>query len=603
MSWAFHHTILLSLIYLLPLLRAQAIPPSYAPKVGICPSGPLIRSSGSVQAGTQALGAEEAAYIKGRRARILPSAYRQYLANVEAYQKKQRSQLPSYVRRILLGSPEQLPRVSGSLSGGGLRASFVGAGFLNAFDGRNTTAVTSGTGGLLQAFDYLSGLSGGACLAMSLAQGNFPTIYAAVLGRERNSAPSNKTTNANGDTEGWLADMNFVAPAGLLQAYRDVEWWTTVATQVAQKANNGFEVTLGDIYARVLSYHFVNGTTRANFFDPRSAHGLEETLSSLANVPTIKDYSQPFPIITTVPQSKGQGNIQIQQGEAIPITNNQYEFNIYEAGSWDPNLASFVKTSILGTKFQSGRPTNSEKCVTKFDNLGFLISASSNVFRKYDEFATFFNSKAYRPILPAFKTVLSVIPNPFYGLGTPEYLDRESSSLELMDGSFGGENIPFAPLLVPARKVDVIVAFDASDNQNGWPDGTSLRYTSARSKLMPPKSYPFPRIPTQVSGINSSRPTFFGCEESEPPLVIYVPNAPASNLAVGTNLPTITLEVARSKAVQLIDGGTNLASRGILNDPHWPGCLACAVVDRSRRRNREKRTGICATCFQKYCSP
>lgn len=96
-------------------------------------------------------------------------------------------------------------------------------------------------------------------------------------------------------------------------------------------------------------------------------------------------------------------------GAAAPLTNNQYEFGIYESGSWDPNLATFINTAHLGTQ------PNSDHCVQNYDNLGFLVAASSNIFRKYDNLASLFSGNAYTPILPRFETVLSLIPNPFLG--------------------------------------------------------------------------------------------------------------------------------------------------------------------------------------------
>lgn len=579
---------------------------SYAPQSTTCPSAPIIRSAGTVAFGDQALGPKETFYISQRRVKALPGAYRDYSNSVQSFSRRQRVRLPDYVRSIMLGPSYQLPRVSGAISGGGLRASFVGAGFLNAFDARNTSSARKGTGGLLQAMDYITGLSGGACLVMSMSQANFAPVYDLAVGFTPKVSPGKSKTTSNTSTEGWLADMNFIAPAGLSRLLENpillnLKWWTAVAFQVTQKARAGFDVSLGDVYARILAYHFVNGTTRENFFDSDADHGKDETMSSLASVKTIQSYNQPFPIITSVPQSAGQGK-NLQEGDAVPLTNNQYEFNIYESGSWDPNLATFVDTSYLGSTLINGNPSDTKKCMKNFDNLGFLIATSSNIFRKYDSFASLFLPQLYRPVLPALKGVLSLIPNPFYGLGKNDYLDRGSQSLELMDGSFGGENIPFAPLLVPARRVDVILAFDASDDQNGWADGTSLKRTSTRSKLMPNNSYPFPHIPENVSQIDASRPTLFGCEESGVPLVIYFPNSQSNDpTAPATNLPTFSIEVSQRQAVSLLEGGTNLATRGFPNDPLWPACLACAVVDRSRRKSSRQREGLCVDCFRRYC--
>ncbi|KAA1098806.1 Lysophospholipase 1 [Puccinia graminis f. sp. tritici] len=503
---------LLALLYFLSIFSSTYIlgqDHSYAPQNAECPSTSLIRAAGTVTSRNQALGTKESLYIRERRKTVVADAYEDYMKNVESSMRRNRARLPEYVKRILLGPSDHLPRVSGAMSGGGLRASFVGAGILNALDGRNQTSASKGTGGLLQVMDYITGLSGGACLVMSLSQANFPSIYELTMGSDTDA------------TEGWLAEMNFVAKTPL---FLDTKWWVALGAQVSQKALAGFEVSLGDVYSRILAYHFVNGTTRENFFDPQAEHGLEERLSDLSS-----RYSQPFPIITSVAESPGQGPI-IQRGDAVPLSNNQYEFNMYESGSWDPNLASFIETSYLGSPLENGRPSGAKAC-----------------------------PKAYRSFLPALKGVLSLIPNPFYGLGTSEYLDRNSKTLQLMDGSFGG---------VPAREVDAIVAFDASDDVNGWPDGTSLKATSRRSKLLSNDVYPFPRIPESLSQIKITRPTFFGCDEPEVPLVIYIPNSPSTDGSTeATNLPTASLEVSQSRAFSLIEGGTKLASRGISNDP------------------------------------
>lgn len=94
------------------------------------------------------------------------------------------------------------------------------------------------------------------------------------------------------------------------------------------------------------------------------------------------------------------------------------------------------------------------------------------------------------------------------------------------------ENIPFFPLLNPARGLDVIITADASvrpsspyplalladstpkqaDN-NSFPDGSSL-YNSYQKSLLPGyDSLPFPLIPAQdafvAAGLNQ-RPVFFG---------------------------------------------------------------------------------------------
>jgi len=54
--------------------------------------------------------------------------------------------------------------------------------------------------------------------------------------------------------------------------------------EVKGKHDAGFPVTIGDLWARALARHFVNGTTAANFFDNAAAHGSGITFSGLANL-------------------------------------------------------------------------------------------------------------------------------------------------------------------------------------------------------------------------------------------------------------------------------------------------------------------------------
>ena len=52
------------------------------------------------------------------------------------------------------------------------------------------------------------------------------------------------------------------------------------------------------------------------------------------------------------------------------------------------------------------------------------------------------------------------------------YADRYDVQV---DGSETGETIPLRPLIVPARKLDFIVVYDASlDGAHSWVNGTNL---------------------------------------------------------------------------------------------------------------------------------
>lgn len=62
-------------------------------------------------------------------------------------------------------------------------------------------------------------------------------------------------------------------------------------------------------------------------------------------------------------------------------------------------------------------------------------------------------------------------PNPFNGLRNSSFVDSDKTWLELIDGSSNGENVPYGPLLVKARNVDVIITLEGSadDPVNNWP--------------------------------------------------------------------------------------------------------------------------------------
>jgi lysophospholipase len=166
-------------------------------------------------------------------------------------------------------------------------------------------------------------------------------------------------------------------------------------------------------------------------------------------------------------------------------------------------------------------------------------------------------------------------PNSFQGVNVDTFPRANSQQLALVDGGENGENVPLAPLLVKARGVDAIVAFDSSaDTSENWPNGTAIitvrmapshqlstvlirsaaRQTYNRTKIFESGTTSFPPVPldpaTWVSlGLNT-RPTFFGCNSTAAnapgnlsyPLVVYIPNAPPSGL---TKLDTSILNPFR----------------------------------------------------------
>lgn len=248
----------------LPVLTQQAASIAYTPVKVQCPPGTLVRSAGTT---SQRLSAQETAYIGARTSQVLPAAWSSYLSNLKNYAATQRLPLPTYAQTLLGGGGVPKGLTLGiAVSGGGYRAAVVGGGILNALDVRNGTSALAGTGGLLQGATYLSGLSGGAWLVSSLTQAGFPLIQNHIFGRY-----SSNSSGENDDYGGFLAQYDFIDPSG--NSIIDAEYLFEVVEETLGKSSAGLEVTFTDVWARVLSRHFANGTNSNNFFNSSVKHG------------------------------------------------------------------------------------------------------------------------------------------------------------------------------------------------------------------------------------------------------------------------------------------------------------------------------------------
>ncbi|KAJ3489234.1 hypothetical protein NLI96_g2294 [Meripilus lineatus] len=530
------------------VVAQQAAAVAYAPKFTLCPPNTsLIRSAGTSK---QSLSPSESSYISARKSQVLPSAWSSYLKNVKQAAKSNNIALPAYVSAIL-SQPTTFPNLGIATSGGGYRAAIFGAGVLNALDGRNLTSSGVGTGGLLQAASYLSGLSGGSWLLGSLIQADFPPLLDLIFG----------TSSGLG---GWNAQVD------LLQISTDpnviAQFVGLLVQESAGKFLTGFPVTFTDIWARTLSRHFVTGTTAANFFDTNLTHGAGVTLSSITQLPTFAQHAQPFPIIVA-------NSLTATDTEFPPLMNPIFEFTPFEFGSFDPQLSAFTPTQFLGS------PNNS-LCVTNMDQLGFVEGISSNLFSAFNTSETDLLNSNIGPIISALQSNFgqknirldsSQIPNPFFGLSKGSFVDSDQTLLTLVDGGLDGEVIPLQPLLVKARKVDTIIAIDASaDTLDNFAAGASVVASSQRAALFP-KSYSFPPVPASNTSFLSqnltTRPTFFGCNTrttDDAPLLIYIANggAPLGQTPV-TNTTTLQTTYPAAEIQQMVEQTFDIATQGI----------------------------------------
>ncbi|KAF7343260.1 Lysophospholipase [Mycena venus] len=552
----------------------------------------------------QTISASEAQYVEQKREKVLPGAFKTYLHSV----KGTGVQLPKYVEQIL-ESKTQLPTVGISTSGGGYRAAIFGAGVLNALDARNSSAVKKGTGGLLQAATHLAGLSGGSWLVTSLAQANFPTIQHLVFG---DGNPS--------DFAGWIPSFDIWTES--TDPAEQAIFVQEVLQEIAVKAKH-FPVSVGDAWGRALARHFTNGTTLATLF-ANTSHGAGILFSGFVKLPIFASHEHPFPIIPLNIASKHINGTIFPGGNGIPLNSPMFEVNLFEMGCYDDVLAAHTPLKYLGT-------TNHSLCVTGFDEAMFLSGTSSNLWNELNttvetlaantaNFSVLVN-ETY-PQSPALRLDTSNYPNPFHGIAPETFSDSGETILSLVDGGEDGQVTPLQPMLVEDRKIDVIIAIDGvADTPDNFAAGASLIATQERMQIFPRGLRAFPAVPTTLAGFAAanltSRPTFFGCTPAHSryethaapgPLLVYIANGapPRDGSPPLTNTSTFQSVYTDAEMQGMLTQTFAAATQGAvignaLEDKEWGACLACAVVDRARARQGMKRSGVCETCFTRYC--
>ncbi|EGG02357.1 uncharacterized protein MELLADRAFT_110259 [Melampsora larici-populina 98AG31] len=664
-----NHSILISITHLLLIsfFYTSALPTLNQPSsihLIQCPHDFSLRNAGTKE--SQTLNPSELNYIQSRRQEVVGPAYNTYFRNVKhslkkathAQKKKNPASdsiadalgglyttishlidsdsdttLPDYIESILTSNDlDILPRTALAASGGGYRASLYSSGVLNAFDGRNKTSIHVGTGGLLQASDYLVGLSGGSWVVTALAQANFPTLYDLALSKH-----AHQKKDKNSQFGSLLLQYDLFSPAdnqtvsdGKEIDDKNKQYVTDVLTKMGQKLKAGFHVTMADFWSLVLRYHITNGTTENNFFDDSLPHGIDVTFSGIQKLSTFQRFEQPFPIITALAISPGQDETQKQPKALIPLTNTAYEFTPIESGSWDENLASFIPTEYLGTRLRGGK-SESQQCAQGFDQASYLSAISSDIFPNLNTSeAFFFGQSSIHTIISLINTTFessqpgisidtASVPNPFLELGSDTYLDKASTELRLLDGGLDGAVTPYLPLLIPARKVDIIIGIDSislvNDGTEGpnYATGASLQATFARAQLAS-GAYSFPNVPSSEEEFEKlrSHPTFFGCDETDSPLIVWIANSAPLDGSLGiTNTSIDQIKYSNTQAEAFLGAASEIAYRGFpteedvqnqnFRDPLWSACLACAVVDRSRERQNIPREGLCSRCFERYC--
>ncbi|KAL5528334.1 hypothetical protein ACEPAF_7470 [Sanghuangporus sanghuang] len=602
-DWWRQLSILASLLFSVSAVDLGS-PTEYAPQVNIpCPDAPLVRV---FTPENQTLNALEQEYISNREATVIPDAWQDWIGDGSAL---------GYNMSIF---NNEYPRVGIAISGGGYRAAQLGAGVLLGYDARDELAKKSGTGGFLQVASYITGLSGGSWVTGSMFFNDWPKIPDLVFGN-------------GGNLSGWILDLNLAAPYGTDLFDKDNQYFFgSILWSVVAKANKSLDTSLTDPWSRMISYHFLNGTSRDNFFTNDSSHGAGQLWSRIPEIPSFQQHLTPFPLIVVNSRPVGSNLTTVLTPEPIV-----YEVTPAEFGSWDPNLSAMVNLTYAGTHFSNGQPPNDTSCVTGFDQAGFVMGTSASLFNQILDFAhnelqDFSNNDASSLLYVLSRQLTEVRtraddvanwPNPFQSLKPDTFEDSNSTWLDLIDGSSNLENVPLGALFVKARGLDVILGLDSSadDPTFRWPNGTSIIFSQRRiTNLLSSSHQAFPPIPSSTSdfistGVNQ-RITFFGCDPQnetvpEYPLLIYLPNNPPANGDDPvTNTNTFKIQYTEKHSKLFIDQARNLSFSGfnpnILGaDPSFGTCFQCAAIDRARYKSNPviPRSDICTNCFKQYC--
>jgi lysophospholipase len=125
----------------------------------------------------------------------------------------------------------------------------------------------------------------------------------------------------------------------------------------------------------MISYHFLNQTSRANFFTNATAHGAGQLWSNIPSIPAFQQQQIPFPLIMA--DSRPVGSNLTTRLAPEPVV---YEISPLEFGSWDPNLSAMMNMTYTGTHLTNGVPDNDTSCVTAFDQAGFIMGTSASLF-------------------------------------------------------------------------------------------------------------------------------------------------------------------------------------------------------------------------------
>jgi len=158
---------------------------------------------------------------------------------------------------------------------------------------------------------------GGSWITGSIFFNNFPGFNDLVFG------------NGN-DLGGWLLDLPFATPDGTdIFSEKNQYFFGSILWSVMAKAGTGMYVFIGfqralrvsllarrdtsitDPWARMISYRFLNQTSRDNIFTNDTAHGAGQLWSRIPDIPAFQQHLLPVPILVTDSRPSGSNDTRV----------------------------------------------------------------------------------------------------------------------------------------------------------------------------------------------------------------------------------------------------------------------------------------------------
>jgi phospholipase A2 len=303
----------------------------------------------------------------------------------------------------------------------------------------------------------------------------------------------------------------------------------TDQTQIQKIANN---LTRKQLFNNPVSSVDLYGALLANKLFGSLPNRQNIYLADQAAI--INDGTRIFPIYTAVE----------------PVTKDQYrwyEFTPFTFGSADLN--QYIDIWAMGRIFQNGQ---AKKLLTLDGEqygpdvpLGFILGICGSAYTvSLDEMIALMEKS---PLSPTQRLALTAIKahasldaygdwRAYPALASNFMSDisgnplSSAKEIKLVDAGLDS-NLPFMPLVGPRRKLDILIALDASNPINA---GEALQISEKRAHE---RGYKFPKI--DYSNLNQRSFTVFADADPETPIVIYIPLIRDATLSGLTDNPIL----------------------------------------------------------------